>query len=391
MTERILDRSLSSVVREVQKRLRSLKPTSSTEAVAFFDLSGSTALKLRRGHQAGVEAALRFGLGATEIVGRCEGIVVKELGDGVLARFPDPLNACRAALNLKALSVQLGLTGSYGLTLGRISRYAKGRKAEDIYGTVVDRCARIQGIASSQQVLIDQTLYESVKTHLGDYPELILSDPFTAEAKGLGTLRLWEISTKELGLIGRLGAPLRVYAHGRPSIEEKVQFMSSAKFEVVEVGIGLTTFAKYFTGQKPREFRDHIARLLQRGISVKCLAADPGYKGAIFGFAERKEGHYKTDLLRARQQILSERRALLTKGYPGRLEYHAYRAIPEFSCICVDAADAENGRMLFAPYVAALPRAECPTYQIGRASEPELFDKYWKAIERLQQRSREVK
>ncbi|OLC66024.1 MAG: hypothetical protein AUH79_06690 [Betaproteobacteria bacterium 13_1_40CM_4_64_4] len=347
-------------------------------------------LKLRKGHQEGVEAALRFGLAAGEVVARCNGVLVKELGDGVLARFPDPLDACRAALSVKALGPILGLTGSFGITLGRIARYAKGRKAEDIYGSTVDRCARIQATASAQQVLIDTPLYEVLKSYLADYPELILSEPFTADAKGVGSLKLWELSTKDLGLIGRLGAPFRVYAVGRPSIEEKVQFMNSAKAEVIEVGIGLTTFAKYFTGQKPKEFKDHIARLLQRGVSVKCLAADPNYKGAAVGFAERKETHYKADLLRARQMILKERHALLTKGYPGRLEYHAYRSIPEFSCICVDGTDPDNARMLFAPYVAALARAECPTYQIARASEPELFEKYFKAIVRLQQRSREL-
>lgn len=288
MTERILVRSLSSIARKTKRRLKALRPKNSTEAVAFFDLSGSTLLKLKKGHAEGVGAALQFGLAASEVVAECEGIVVKELGDGVLARFPDPLDACRAALSLKALGPALGLTGSFGITLGRIARYSKGRKAEDIYGSTVDRCARIQATASSQQVLIDAPLYEVLKSYLAEYPELILSDSFTADAKGVGTLKLWELSTKELGLIGRLGAPFRVYAGGRPSIEEKVQFMSSAKAEVIEVGIGLTTFAKYFTGQKPKEFSDHIARLLQRGVSIKCLAADPSYSGAIAGFAERK-------------------------------------------------------------------------------------------------------
>jgi len=390
VTERTLVRSLSSIARKTRARLKALKPKSSTEAVAFFDLSGSTALKLRKGHGEGVDAALRFSLAAGEVVAECNGVVVKELGDGVLARFPDPLDACRAALSVKALGPTLGVTGSFGITLGRIARYRRGRKGEDVYGATVDRCARIQGTASAQQVLIDGALYDALKSYLADYSDLILSEPFTAEAKGIGTLELWELSTKELGLIGRLGAPFRVYAAGRPSIKEKVQFMSSAKAEVIEVGIGLTTFARYFTGQKPGEFKDHIARLLQRGVTVKCLAADPNYKGAIVGFAERKETDYKADLLRARREILKARQELLTRGYRGRLEYHAYRSIPEFSCICVDGTDSENARMLFAPYVAALPRAECPTYQIARFTEPELFEKYWKAIVRLQQKSREL-
>ena len=118
MKQRILVRSLPSVAREIKKRLRSFKATSSTEAVAFFDLSGSTVLKLRKGHQEGVEAALRFGLAAVMAKHHVEH-----------GRVFDPLDACRAALSVKALGPILGLTGSFGITLGRIARYAKGRKA----------------------------------------------------------------------------------------------------------------------------------------------------------------------------------------------------------------------------------------------------------------------
>jgi len=386
----ILLPALKGLLKKVRAIAQQASGTPVTEAIGFFDLSGSTRLKLSKGHTRGTIAALRFTAAASEVVAQCNGVLVKELGDGILCRFADPLEACKAAINLKVACRQLGLLASFGLTIGRIVRYQKVTGAEDIFGDAVDRCSRIQSLTYPDQILIDRPLHETVRSYLLEYPDIVVGDMFRSEAKGFELLELWEVSTRQLGLVNRIMTPFRIHAGGRPSIEEKVQFVNCAQSEVLEIGTGLTAFAKYFTGQKPKEFRNHIRDLLKRGVTVKCYALDPGYKPAASCLAEEGDDRYAQDILRAREMILAERRRFLVQGYGGQLEYYSYRAIPRFHCICVDGLDPTNARMLFQPYLLGLSRAECPVYELSRVANHELFDKYWAAIYDLQTRGTEV-
>ncbi len=379
---------LSDLPGQIKEAIDCLQPETLTEAIAFFDLCGSTPLKLQKGHDRGLTAALRFCCAAEEITMICDGVVVKQLGDGILARFADPIDACRAAVNLKLLCRDLGLLGSFGMTIGRITRYVRSNGSEDIYGAAVDRCARIQSVAFPGQIVIDDALHEILRSYLSDYADLVVSALFTMQAKGTGALHLCEISTHDLGLIGKIGSHFHIHTAGRLAIEEKVQFMCQADSEIIEIGTGLTSFAKYFTGQKPKEFKDHIRKLLSRGVSVKCFAVDPEHGPAIASVAGAKE--YLGDSMRAKELIIEERKTFLAQGLPAELEYYCYRTAPVFHCLCIDGTDALNARMLFSPYLPGLSRAECPVLQVSRIAMPELFEKYWSAVEVVQRQSVEV-
>lgn len=387
----LLSKSLATVGEKSLTSIQGLRESSINATIGFFDLAGSTALKIRKGHRRGVTAALLFASAAAEVTRHFRGRVIKESGDGLLCTFSDPIDACRAAANIKEICPTVGLTGRFGLTLGRMSQYTRSTGQEDIYGAAVDRCARIQSVASVQQILIDEPLYEVVKSYLTEYQDAIIGKPFILEAKGAGRLHLWEISTHRDGLIDRIATPFRVYAAGRVSIEEKVQFARHATTEVIEIGTGLTSFAKYFRGQRPGEFRDHIAELLRNGVTVKCFAVDPTYEPARLALREADEPDYESDSLRARRLILNERHRLLAKAYRGQLEYYTYQHVPSFHAICVDGEDPENGRILFAPYLPGLSRAECPVYQVSRIADAELYDKFWRAIQAVQRLGTELR
>jgi hypothetical protein len=251
----------------------------------------------------------------------------------------------------------------------------------------VDRCARIEAFCSPGQILLDETLFQVVKAHIIDYPDILPGKSFQVEAKGLGLVELYEVSLQGIGLVNRIMTPFSVHADGRRSISEKVHFISQAESEIVEVGTGLTSFAKYFTGQKPNEWRTHIRNLIRRGVSVKCYAVHPNYQPAKGYLNNRGEERYRDELLRSRTTLLEERKYLLSQGYDAQLHYFAYKCVPSFHCLCVDGADARNGRMLFPPYLPGLSRAETPVCQVSRIASPDLFEKFWRAVQAIQSRS----
>jgi class 3 adenylate cyclase len=364
---------------------------SSTEALAFFDLSGSTSLKLTKGHLVGTDVSLRFMRIAADIVTATDGRVVQELGDGVLCRFPDPRNACRAALNIKRACYDLAISSSAGLTVGLIDTYMTASGQEAIMGAAVDRCARIQSVAYPGQILLDEALYEIVRSHFLHFHDVALSNTFHADVKGIGDMVLRELAKDRSRFVNQIVTPFQVHAAGRLSIEEKVRFVNTAMHEVIEIGTGLTTFAKYFTGQKPKEFQHHIRDLLRRGVSVKCYAVDPAYDAAALYLRDQGDNKYAGDLERARDMILKERRQFLSHGMPGTLEYYRYRLAPQFHCICVDAADRMNGKILFSPYLPGVTRSEAPVYQVSAVTDPELFSKYVAGVRAVEAASEEIR
>lgn len=182
-------------------------------------------------------------------------------------------------------------------------------------------------------------------------------------------------------MVGRIATPFLVHAGGRLPVREMIQFMDHAQQEIIEIGTGLASFAKYFTSMRADEFRDPLRQMLKRGITLKCFALDPDYEPGIAYLREQGDEHYALEVESARRRIMAERRACASLGYQGKIEYHLYRRIPSFYCLCVDPKDRANGRMEFSPYVGGHSRSAYPVQQLSRQSYRDLYDKYLTSVE----------
>lgn len=364
----------------------------SLHVIAFFDLSGSTRAKLTYGNAAASQEALTFVSLASSISARFGGRVLKTLGDGALATFGDPLAACRAALNLRyATHELLELEMTAGLTSGRPLTIALVGDRDDVIGDVVDRAARIQSLALPGQVLIDSTLYSQVRADIAAQPGWrIDSDPRRTHAKGIGPIDLYELCLEaHWRLKKELATPFNLIANGRPTISEKLALIGNAKSEIIEIGIGLTSFAQYFTGQKPEEFRDPIRELVRGGVNLKCFALDFSHEPGRAWLAEQDNPDYPEEAAIAQRRIKDEAKYYRYEAYRGRLSYHTYKRVPEFWCLAVDAEDHVDGRMFFAPYLMGVPRSALPVVQVSRTSNPELYSKYLQSVRALRAASDE--
>jgi predicted ATPase/class 3 adenylate cyclase len=153
----------------------------------FTDIEGSTLLWENEAERMSVALAGHDAL-SRAAVDNNRGVVVKMTGDGMYAAFADPLDAIRAALMLELSLADSSATNGipfrvrYGLHLGIVER-----RDDDLFGSPVNRAARIMKAAHGNQVLLSQAVVDRVSTRLP--PKLSLLD--------LGAVRLRDLATSE--------------------------------------------------------------------------------------------------------------------------------------------------------------------------------------------------
>ena len=116
------------------------------------------------------------------------GTIVKMTGDGMFATFADPVDALHATLKLLSALADTDATCGFpmlvrcGLHCGAVER-----RDRDIFGTEVNRAARIMGAAHGGQVLLSQRLCDLVRDRM----------PADAALLDLGTVRLRDLANTE--------------------------------------------------------------------------------------------------------------------------------------------------------------------------------------------------
>lgn len=155
--------------------------------ILFTDIEGSTLLweqdsERMRSALARHDEVLR---GAVE---SNRGTVVKMMGDGMQSAFADPLGAVAAALRLQQALADADATSGValrvrcGVHLGVVEC-----RDGDLFGSAVNRAARIMGMAHGGQVLLSQPVAALVRNRL----------PAAASLRDLGKVRLRDFAIPE--------------------------------------------------------------------------------------------------------------------------------------------------------------------------------------------------
>jgi len=187
------------------------------KCIMFTDLVGSTQYKREMGHTKGFMRNRMFCDICEEGVLRNNGVVVKHLGDGVMAVFETAIDAVLAAMLMassldterKKLKKIVGkMEFRIGITCGYVKEITGLTK--DYIGHAMDKGARIEGIAKTNQVLIDEIVYGLIHTKIRDYSgDILIGPPRNLTLKGVGVSTLYEVSPKGRGLVGSLNYKLR--------------------------------------------------------------------------------------------------------------------------------------------------------------------------------------
>lgn len=171
-----------------------MRPTRQAQAVMFADVSGSSRLYKQQGNTQAKQQIDTTLLATRAIIESHHGVVIKTLGDEIMARFPEPVDACRAAIQLQRkaqqddnLALRIGI--SYGETL--MDEHG------DVFGDVVNDAADVSHIARGRQVVITDhvknQLPEIFQQHCDAFDQVVL--------KGASRSRLvfrlcWETPTQ---------------------------------------------------------------------------------------------------------------------------------------------------------------------------------------------------
>ena len=127
-------------------------------AIAFLDLSGFTRLTDEAGDEHAVSLAAKLSDVVRTSALRFGGNVVKLLGDGVMFHFPDPTDAVRCALYLVPEAARRQLPPArVGVHVGPVV-FRDG----DYFGRTVNLASRIMDYARPREVLVSQSVVDSV-------------------------------------------------------------------------------------------------------------------------------------------------------------------------------------------------------------------------------------
>lgn len=139
-----------------------------TQAIMFADVSGSSAIYKQHGNQLAkqvIDGAIDLMRTMTEGNG---GVVVKTIGDEIMARFEDAEDACRAASAIQQeshlirpnregeeIAIRIGMAFGHTLVDG-----------DDVFGDTVNDAAYVARIARGNQILVTQAMMDALPLRL---------------------------------------------------------------------------------------------------------------------------------------------------------------------------------------------------------------------------------
>ncbi len=183
---------------------------SGIKIISVIDLQESTKIKTQYGHEEGSKKLLKAINLFDKIIKDHDGKVIKTMGDGVLSIFDNPLNAIFCSIDILNLSLEIGIRAKSAITIGYVDIFKLGDRY-DIIGEAVDRCFRISSFCLPNQILVDQAFIDTIRSHLKDYRNIIISSSFRRFLKGIGVIDLYEISTRDIWLKGYVYVDLKVH------------------------------------------------------------------------------------------------------------------------------------------------------------------------------------
>jgi len=207
-------KSVEELIRERARLDAELERQQQLLTILFVDIVGSTRFYDQHGDLAGLVMIQKCLDILTPLIEKGGGIVVKTIGDAILARFDDAAGAVRCTINMQRTLAernanrppgdQIHIRGALNLGFGLI-------KEEDVFGDVVNVASRIEKATEADEIAISPSVYEQIR-HLEDIS--VRQKAEGVEIKGKAQkLDLYAVIWRP----GEAAAPL---APPRPSVEQ---------------------------------------------------------------------------------------------------------------------------------------------------------------------------
>jgi class 3 adenylate cyclase/formylglycine-generating enzyme required for sulfatase activity len=180
-------------------------PVARFSVVMFTDIKGSTAYYSASGDVAGRRKVRRHDELTYPLVASHGGEVLDHTGDGILAVFDEPSDACRAGVRMMEELAQqnAALVPSEELHIRVALHAGVGLREQDrVFGTIVNTASRIESVADGDQIVLSQAVY----AHLDDELRSRCRFLEERELRGTGRVhRLYELVWRPEPDVPRLG------------------------------------------------------------------------------------------------------------------------------------------------------------------------------------------
>ena len=349
----------------------------------MMDLAGSTSMKLKKGHDIAMKSIRFHNCVCRNTIEKFGGFIFKELGDGVLAAFDDPIRACETVIKIRDSLKSKNHSTKISLVHGLVEQQ-NDSGSDDYFGSTVDFCTKIEKFAQPNQILIDEKLFGLIDT-FSSSKGIIIGHSLSANIEK-NDVKLYEITSKKMRLINRLNLPLKIESKGSLSLKEHIAFIESAKSEVIELNDDSEDFIEYLNDNPIHEFRNPIKKLLSRGVSFTFLLMDPKWVNQNFSYYEKRiekvnQIHNALDVLKSFKKECNR------EQLQGKIELRLYQNIPHIFTICVDPNKAK-GKLTVSHQMYGVSKKSKPILQFSKEENPELFETYMTSVDQLQKKSK---
>lgn len=175
--------------------------------IMFTDIKGFTEITEQKGEQYATEFRKQHDAILTQIIEENgTGLIIKFIGDAVMAVFSEPSIAVERALNIQHALREFNATQQtfepmrvrIGLHMGQV--FIANSLQADIFGRHVNRASRIESLADGGQIYLSYSVFDSAKGWLASHNELLWKNHGFYVLKGIDeAVEIYEVINKKHG------------------------------------------------------------------------------------------------------------------------------------------------------------------------------------------------
>jgi class 3 adenylate cyclase len=237
------------------------KKNTAVLTVMFTDIKGFTELTEQKGEQYASEFRSRHDEILTEVIETDgAGLIIKFIGDAVMAVFSEPSVAVERALQIQQRLAELNASQQFsepmkvriGLHIGQVS--VANTLQADVFGRHVNRAARIESLADGGQIYLSYPVFDSAKGWLVGHDNLCWQSHGFYQLKGIeDAVEIYEVIAREHG---KPKPPL----HGK---KQRPYLARSLYYALALIVVTVASTAAFFYYQKPTV---HFVRFYPDGM-----------------------------------------------------------------------------------------------------------------------------
>ena len=176
--------------------------------IMFTDIKGFTELSEQKGEQYATQFRMKHDEILTNIIEQDHaGLIIKFIGDAVMAVFSEPSIAVERALQIQQRLNEFNVSQQefmpinvrIGLHMGQVS-IANTLQA-DVFGRHVNRAARVESLADGGQIYLSYPVFDSAKGWLTSYKDLLWQNHGRYRLKGIEeSIEIYEVISRDKGV-----------------------------------------------------------------------------------------------------------------------------------------------------------------------------------------------